>query len=191
MAPREQSHLPHGLCLLSALSLPYKRTVASGAPSRWWELTNPHQSWEGSVYIWKGLCVLLEDEYRPDHKTSIFTPKKVLQGGVQIFICQLWRHLFLPLNSEQWDSAAKGMLFHCQKVNFSSSLWNLFFIVAVSEYRNVNQRKPGDLVKFHRTEKALASQCCVAGVHLSPKLPRSFPRCFVTTENYPLQWIYF
>lgn len=55
------------------------------------------------------------------------------------------------------------MLFHCQKVNFSSSLWNLFFIVAVSEYRNVKERKPGDLVKFHRTEQVLASQCCVAG----------------------------
>lgn len=53
------------------------------------------------------------------------------------------------------------MLFHCQKVNFSSSLWNIFFIVAVSEYRNVKQRKPGDPVKFPRTEKVLASPCCV------------------------------
>lgn len=155
VAPRGQSRLPRGLCDLSSLSLPYKRMGASGTPSSWWQLTNPHQSWEGCVYIWKGLSLLLEDQYRHDHKMSIFTPKKCCKKGFR-FLFANYEDIYFYLYIQSSEILQqKACYFTARKLIFLPcgtyfSLW---------QFLNTEMWNRGslDLVKFHRTEKVYIS----------------------------------
>lgn len=81
MAPREQSHLPCGLCGSSSLSLPYKRTMARGALIK----AERAVCTSGKVPDVENV-LLLEDEYRRDHKRSIFTPENTARRDSDFYL---------------------------------------------------------------------------------------------------------